>query len=62
MTTKQQIINLVSEIKGWNDDDIYTAQHNRDTFREVYEVDLETCEARAKVISQLQKLVIQIKD
>jgi hypothetical protein len=59
---KQQIINLVAEIKGWNEGDSDTSYHNGDTFREVCEVDSETCNERAKQITELEKLVLQIKD
>ena len=53
MTTKQQIISLVSEIKDWNDGDIEFVNHpNGEPI-----LDKECVKARAKAINKLQKLV-----
>ena len=58
MTTKQQIINLLAEIQGWNDGDFQVTSEPR--FDGTVAIDNEAIKARAKVIIQLQKLVNQL--
>ena len=53
MTTKQQIINLVSEIRDWNDGDMEFVEHpNGEPI-----LDKPCVKARVKTINKLQTLV-----
>ena len=58
ITLKQEIINLVAEIKGWNDDDLDMVLDPR--FVDGYALNKLCVQVRAKTISQLQKLVEQL--
>ena len=58
ITLKQEIINLVAEIKGWNDGDLDIVLDPR--FVDGCALDKRCVQVRAKTISQLQKLVEQL--
>jgi len=52
-TLKQEIINLVAEIKGWNDREISVCENTKG----ISSADIFSFKARAKVIKKLQDLV-----
>jgi hypothetical protein len=58
ITLKQEIINLVAEIKGWNDGDLDIFLDPR--FVDGCALNKLCVQVRAKTISQLQKLVEQL--
>jgi hypothetical protein len=58
ITLKQEIINLVAEIKGWNDGDLDIILDPR--FVDGCALKKLCVQVRAKTISQLQKLVEQL--